>query len=238
MKKTILVIAALAAALMLCACAGMPAPAVEQPAAQQPAAPEAVPAPEKAAAEAAPAEAVSAPASTDGAAAGAPAEDIGIEGAKRIAFEHAGLGEAQAAAVDYLRSELDMDDGRRVYEVDFYYEGVEYEYDIDPATGKILSFDNEIEGFDRDDYNAVQQAATDKPQDTAATVSEEKARDIVLARVPGASASDVRIRLDTDDGRQVYEGELIYDGWEYDFELSAATGDILEWDTERWPDND
>ena len=51
----------------------------------------------------------------------------------------------------------------------------------------------------------------------------------MLERVPGATESDVRIRLDRDDGREVYEGELYYDRTEYEFEIDASTGSFLEW---------
>ena len=30
----------------------------------------------------------------------------------------------------------------------------------------------------------------------------------------------------------VYEGKIIYNALEYEFEISAATGDIIEWDVE------
>ena len=51
----------------------------------------------------------------------------------------------------------------------------------------------------------------------------------MLDRVPGATESDVRIRLDRDDGREVYEGELYYDRTEYEFEIDASTGSVSEW---------
>ena len=53
-----------------------------------------------------------------------------------------------------------------------------------------------------------------------------------MARVSGASASDVRLHLERDDGRLVYEGELIYNGTEYEFQIDAATGDVLDWESE------
>ena len=62
--------------------------------------------------------------------------------AKAIALKHAGLTEAQ---VTRMRVKLDRDDGRQEYEVDFYKGSVEYEYEIDAATGKIRSFDKEVE---------------------------------------------------------------------------------------------
>lgn len=61
----------------------------------------------------------------------------------------------------------------------------------------------------------------------------EQATAIALERVPGATDQDIRISLDNDDGIQKYEGDIIYDQKEYDFEIDANTGTILEWSEER-----
>ena len=65
-------------------------------------------------------------------------------------------------------------------------------------------------------------------------ISVDKARSIALAKVPGASANDIRIHLDRDDGRQIYEGEIYYNRMEYEFEIDASTGTIIEWSAEHW----
>ena len=44
----------------------------------------------------------------------------------------------------------------------------------------------------------------------------------------------LRIELDRDDGRYKYEGEIIYNNIEYDFEIDANSGTILEWSEERY----
>ncbi len=44
----------------------------------------------------------------------------------------------------------------------------------------------------------------------------------------------MRIRLDYDDGRLIYEGVLWHGGYEYEFEINAESGRFLEWDRERW----
>ncbi|NLI65653.1 MAG: hypothetical protein GX380_02790, partial [Tissierellia bacterium] len=63
---------------------------------------------------------------------------IGAEKAKSIAFNHAGV---SAANVRDLDVELDEDDGRKIYEIDFEVGDREYEYDIDAYTGKILDWE-------------------------------------------------------------------------------------------------
>ena len=67
-------------------------------------------------------------------------------------------------------------------------------------------------------------------------ISKEEASKIVLAKVEGATEQNLRIALDTENGQQVYEGEIRFQGMEYEFELNANTGDILEWSKEREDD--
>lgn len=65
---------------------------------------------------------------------------ISADDAKGIAFSHA---KVAAENAERYKSELDRDDGRRVYEIEFYAGEYEYEYKIDAANGEILKFDKE-----------------------------------------------------------------------------------------------
>ena len=67
---------------------------------------------------------------------------ITIEKAKEIALEHAGLTKAQ---VSFVRAERDIDDGIDKYDVEFNYNGKEYDYEISAIDGKIIKYDHEIE---------------------------------------------------------------------------------------------
>ena len=54
---------------------------------------------------------------------------------------------------------------------------------------------------------------------------------IVLDRVPGATKNDINeLECEYNDGRIEYEGELYYNGYEYEFEVDGATGNILKWE--------
>ena len=58
------------------------------------------------------------------------------------ALEHANLKKDQ---VDYIKKvELDYEHGRKIYEVRFYKDGYEYEYDIDAESGKVLKFEKDL----------------------------------------------------------------------------------------------
>ena len=68
------------------------------------------------------------------------ATQITVEQAKQIALSHANLTNNQ---VSFLRSELDVDDGIKKYEIEFNYNGKEYSYEIDATTGNILSYEQD-----------------------------------------------------------------------------------------------
>lgn len=149
---------------------------------------------------------------------------IGEDEAKRIALEDAGVAEADT---DYLQVHLDRDDGAEIYDVEFAVfanDGsvTEYDYEIDAATGEIRSQDHEAERI----------ALYGGSDSQSGVMAEDKIRDIALAKVPGATEKDISLSLDRDDGRMSYEGKIIFEGMEYDFEIDAYSGAIREWDAE------
>ena len=59
------------------------------------------------------------------------------------ALEHANLKKDQ---LDFLKKvELDYEHGRKVYEINFYQGGFEYDYDVDAETGAILKFEKDFD---------------------------------------------------------------------------------------------
>lgn len=62
------------------------------------------------------------------------------EQAQRIALEHANLTEEQVTG---LQVSYDVDDGVPEYDVEFRYDGWEYEYEIHAETGDIRSYDRD-----------------------------------------------------------------------------------------------
>lgn len=136
--------------------------------------------------------------------------------AQEIALAHAGVNAADATIT---KSKLDYDDGRQVYELEWYANGAKYDYEVAVATGEIVNFG----------YKAKTVVGTGN----SATVSEATAKQTALARVSGATAANIyKFKLDFDDGRWEYEGEIRYGTMEYDFTIDANTGALLEWDME------
>lgn len=144
-------------------------------------------------------------------------DDIGEAKAREIALEHAGLAEAD---VTFVKVRLDRDDGRLDYDVDFYSGNTEYDYEIDAATGEIVSFDSEIDDFD----------IPAQTQQSGTVISLEQAKEAAL-KAAGLDAANVKWigeEFDRDDGRSVYELECISGEMEYDFEINAADGTVME----------
>lgn len=136
--------------------------------------------------------------------------------AQEIALAHAGVNAADATIT---KSKLDYDDGRQVYELEWYANGAKYDYEVAVATGEIV--------------NSGYEAKTVVGTGNSATVSEATAKQTALARVSGATAANIyKFKLDFDDGRWEYEGEIRYGTTEYDFTIDANTGALLEWDME------
>lgn len=149
-----------------------------------------------------------------------PGSEITEEEAKNLALTHAGLA---ATEVTFVKSKLDLDDGRKVYDVEFYTQDFkEYDYEINAETGEIVEFDSDAEFYA-------------PPADNAGVgdITEDSAKALAIARVPGAALTDIReFKADYDDGRLEYEGTIVFDKTEYEFEIDAATGEFLSWEAE------
>lgn len=155
------------------------------------------------------------------AAGGADTQDgmITDQEAKTRALAHAGLKEEE---VTFVKCRLDHEDNGRVYEVEFYTgDHTEYDYDIDAFTGEVISYDHDAESDGQ------------PSSDEDSMISEQKAKELALAQVPGAADSDIReFETDHDDGRIQYEGRIVYDGMEYEFEIDGYSGAFRSWEGE------
>ena len=158
---------------------------------------------------------------------------ITVERAKQIALNNAGVKEANAV---FLRANLDWDDGRMQYEVEFYSGNTEYDYDIDAVTGAILSSDRELENFQIWNNGTSRPSGNTSGNTGSASsgnyITAERAQQIALAEIPSGSTV-VKCQFDWDDGRAQYEIE-IRNGWtEYEFEIDAVTGTIFSRDIDN-----
>ncbi len=177
-----------------------PAPEAQPPAAQQPAAKD---------------PAAQQPAQPS--ASGTPAAS-GEETAKNAAFTHAGVSAADAAVT---KCKLDWEDGRQVYDIEFWVGNTEYDYEIDASSGVVLEAKQEQNG-----HHGGASAA----QQPGSFIGEEAAKSAALTHA-GLSADGVgyiRCELDEDDGRWLYEIEFQAGAVEYEYEIDAASGAVVK----------
>ena len=80
--------------------------------------------------------------------------------------------------------ERDRDDGRLLYEVEFYAGNKEYDYEILASDGTILSYDADIEGY-----------RIPSTTSTGTDIGAEKAKEIALQQA-GLTASDENLSSD------------------------------------------
>lgn len=145
---------------------------------------------------------------------------IGEEKALAAALERAGV---SADAVAYYEIGLDTERGVMVYDVEFTAGDYEYDCDVNATSGEIVKFEKE---------RADRPAGVTSPS-AGGSISETDAKALALARVSGATGADiVEFKQDYDDGRLIYEGKIIYNNREYEFEIDAATGAVLDWESE------
>lgn len=139
------------------------------------------------------------------------------EEAKAAALADAGVEEKDTSN---LRIRLKTEDGQQEYDIEFYVGSTDYDYDIDAASGAILS----------------KEAEQDKHHDTGSqgnpAVSLEEAKTTALDRVEGSSDSEIRIHLEEDDGKLIYEGSIWHENVEYEFHIDGQTGEVVKWEEE------
>lgn len=143
---------------------------------------------------------------------------IGKEKATSIALSDAGL---KAEDVVMEKCKLDKDDGVRHYNVEFYGGGYEYDYEIHAKTGKILEREKEKD----DDWSKH-----GKTKRTVTYIGKAKAKAIALEHA-GVAEKDARfdkVKLERDDGKMMYKVEFDTARCEYEYEIHATSGKILE----------
>lgn len=172
----------------------------------------------------------------DGSSAIATAE-ITLDRAKEIALEDAGLA---AADVTFTKEKLDVDDGISVYDVDFYADNVEYEYEINAVTGAVYSKSREaLMTTASSNPESTSSATASKPQTNQANTADDrigvetaKEKALADAGVSASAATFTKAKLDYDDGISVYDIEFYTSGYEYDYEINARTGAVRSKDIE------
>ena len=162
---------------------------------------------------------------------------IGEQSAKAVAYQRAKIGEAAAKRV---RCELDWENGNMIYEVDFDADGHEYEVEIDAKSGRVVGFNCEKD----DDYRAPQmpkktpeQEKTSVQPSAAAVVhlDETAAKQAAFrhAEVDEKSVTECSCEWEHNRGNRLYEVEFKANGYEFDYDIDAVTGEVIRFSKEK-----
>ena len=165
--------------------------------------------------------------------------------AEQAALAHAGL---QAQEVVFSRTEYDIDDGVPEWEIEFRCGDYEYGYTVHAEDGRILNYERDYEPVRQAEPTPQNKPAEPEPQQTApevtpapqvqpsvstsTEVTQEQAVGIALAHA-GLQSDEIkglRAKRDRDDGITVYEIEFRHGRTEYEYDVRAADGEILDWD--------
>ena len=123
-----------------------------------------------------------------------------------------------AASATVTKCELDRDDGRQIYEIEFWAGRVEYDYEVDAASGNVLKQEQETHALGLNE-----------------AITPDAARDAALAAA-GCALNDVwdlDVSEELDERVPCYEVEFKHGGIEYEYRISAADGSVLDVKQER-----
>ena len=152
---------------------------------------------------------------------------ISRESAKNAALTAAGVSLNQATAIE-IEYDADDDDFGQVYEVEFKANGYKYSYDIDANNGSVLKSKRKLLKIKKPVKNYAQY------------ITAQSAKQIALnhAGLNAGRVTFTKAKLTTEDGIRVYEVEFITDDYEYEYEIDAKTGRIIEFSVDSLYDDD
>lgn len=136
--------------------------------------------------------------------------------AKAAALKAASL--APETEVFFTKLTHEHDDGQWVYNVEFVFEGTEYEFELEVDTLRVLESSKET-------IDAELTLALTKK---LLTIDQAAEAAIAYANLTASQVTFSEIQLDADDGRCEYELEFLSeDGYYHELEMDAVSGEVL-----------
>ena len=137
--------------------------------------------------------------------------------AVQIALEHAGVANEE---VVHLHTRLDTHTDVNHYDVDFRHGNFTYEYELNEQTGEVLLYEREYE-------------PTGPSLPEQAQITGEDAQRIALEHAGFASDSVKALTVEYEADEHYFEVDFKKDGFEYNYEICAEFGKVLDADKER-----
>ncbi len=163
------------------------------------------------------------------------------------ALKHAGV--SRENAVMFGAPSLDEDNGKVHYDVEFGYNGFEYDYEVAVPDGSILKAEKEAERVKVSEKESVpakpevpvskENKNSNKNNNGYISVEAAKQKALDDAGVKAEDAVFLKAYYDSDDIVPHYDVKFEANGYEYEYEVKASDGSVLEKnvDKERNPVN-
>lgn len=145
---------------------------------------------------------------------------ISIDMVKEIVFKHA---KVENKNIVNLEIEYDYENGNMIYDVEFDCNNIEYDYEVDAVSGKIL--ESEIENKNKDSNNNNNSSNT--------YLSKDKIKEIALKKANVSKYYDYDIEFKFKGGTPIYEVEFETDSAEYDIKINAKNGNIIKYEVKN-----
>ena len=156
------------------------------------------------------------------------------------ALKHAGV--SRENAVLFGAPSLDKENGKAHYDIEFGYNGFEYDYEVAVADGSILKAEKEAERVkvsEKESVPAKPEVPVSKENkssnDYNGYISVEAAKQKALddAGVKAEDAVFLKAYYDSDDIVPHYDVKFEANGYEYEYEIKASNGAVLEKDVDK-----
>ena len=141
---------------------------------------------------------------------------ISIDNVKDIVFKHA---KVENKNVTNLEIEYDYENGNMIYDVEFHCNNIEYDYEVDAVSGKILKI--EIENNNNNNNSNTKY------------LSKNKIEEIAIKKANVSKYYDYDIEFEFKGGTPIYEVEFETDGAEYEIEIDAKNGNIIKYEVKN-----
>ena len=110
--------------------------------------------------------------------------------------------------IDIVKSELELEGWELIYEMEFYYQNVKYEFAVDMINNVIISIDKN----------------ENKINENTNQINQEKAKEIALnkAGISEESVNNIVVEEAMENGALEYEVNFVYEQFEYEFTVDSS----------------
>ncbi len=140
---------------------------------------------------------------------------VSMQQAQKIA-----LADAKVPSANFTKTKLDFGDFGQKYELKFTAGGYKYEYEVLSETGEIIEKSKERSGWKFKQIPATKSITPIQAQEIAFKHAKKR-------------TEAVGYELDHEGIISVYEIKFFVNGWEYEYDINAANGEICKYSWEK-----